>query len=255
MKIDTLTQKDIDNFKKLDINKTLVEKFEKNKEILDELKRTEDFKLEFFENDKTIDNIEIGKECINKGLILTPLDKCSFIIPTEIVNMILKYRDNIKGLAHKKPENFLILYPSKYSNLENKEIPIEDIGVYYSPYFLFTLREFSVELLEMKNKPKEASIFKQADTLLGISRGDINSFKNEFIASIVILLMFGLISGVLYIGYNDILISSIPLLIYFVMLAFSFYESVIKPLNNKDEIVKKALDIEFLHYLKETYFN
>ena len=45
MKIDTLTQKDIDNFKKLDINKTLVEKFEENKKVLDELKRIEDFKL------------------------------------------------------------------------------------------------------------------------------------------------------------------------------------------------------------------
>lgn len=255
MKINTLTQKDIDNFKKLDINKDLVERFEKNKEVLDELKRTEDFKLKFFENDKTIDNIEIGKECIEKGLVLTPLNKCNFIIPIEIVNMIVKYKDNLKGLAYKKSENFLILHSSKYSNLENKEIPIEDIGVYYSPYFLFTLREFSVELLEMKNKPKKASIFKRADTLLGISRGDTNSFKNELIASIAILLMFGFISGILYIGSKDIIISSIPLLIYFVMLAFSFYESVIKPLKNKDKIIEKASGINFIHYLKETYFN
>ena len=65
MKINTLTQKDIDNFKKLDINKDLVERFEKNKEVLDELKRTEDFKLKFFENDKTM---------YRKGVSINPFE-------------------------------------------------------------------------------------------------------------------------------------------------------------------------------------
>lgn len=251
MKIDTLTQKDIDKFKKWGVNRTLVKEFEKNKEVLDELKRTEDFKLRFFENDKTIDNIEIGKECIDKGLRLTPLNKCNFIIPIEIVNMIIKFKDNHDGLARKKPENFLILHTSKYSKFKNKEIPIEDIGVYYNPCSVFYLRDFSAELLEMKNKPKEVSSFKQANILLGISTGNIDSFKNNFIASITTLFIFGFFSVIMFSFSKNIITASIPLLIYFVILIDIFYKSVIEPLDNKDKIIEEARDIKFLYYLNK----
>lgn len=251
MKIDTLTQKDIDKFKKWGVNKTLVEKFEKNKEVLDRLKTIEDLKLEFFENDKTIDNIEIGKECIDKGLRLTPLNKCNFIIPIEIVNMITKFKDNHDGLARKKPENFLILHPSKYSKFKNKEIPIEDIGVYYNPYSVFYLCNFSAELLEMKNKPKKALAFKQANILLGISTSNVDAFKNNLIASIVGLLIFGFVSSIIFIGGKNIIVSSIILLTYFVILIDVFYKLLIKPLKNKDKIIEEARDINFIYYLNK----
>ena len=90
MKIDTLTQKDIDNFKRLNINKTLIEEFEENKQTLKNLEETSSLKQEFSKN-KIIDNIEIGKECIKKGLILTPLDECNFIIPIKVVNMVVEF--------------------------------------------------------------------------------------------------------------------------------------------------------------------
>ena len=169
--------------------------------------------------------------------------------------MIIKYRDNLEGLIHKKPDNFLILYPSKYSNLENKEIPIEDIGVYYNPYYIFRLEEFSVELLEMKNKPKKASIFKQADILLRISGSSLNSFKKDLIESIIALLIFGFFSIIIFLFSEDITFSLIPLLIYFLIMIHAFHKSVIKPLKNKDKIIEEASGINFIHYLKETYFN
>lgn len=255
MKIDTLTKKDIDNFKKLDINKNLVKTFEENKEALDELKRTEDFKLKFFENDKTIDNIEIGKECIEKGLVLTPLNKCNFIIPTEIVNMIIKYKDNLEGLAHKKPKNFLILYPSKYSKFKNKEIPIEDIGVYYSPYSIFYLSEFSIELLEMKNKPKKASIFKRANALLNIDGIHNRSFIEEMGCMIGILLIFLIVSWILYFFTKDSFGSFVvPILFCYVPILFiSICQSLILPLIYKDEIIKINANVNFTHNLNKTY--
>lgn len=254
MNIKSIAQEDIDNFKKLKINQHLIKKFEENKaklEIIEELKAV---KQKFGEN-KIVDNIEIGKECIEKGLVLTHLDECNFTIPIEVVNMVVEFAKQFEYPHQKDPYRFLVLYPSKYYNLEDKEISVDEIGIYYNPYLDFTLKRYSIELLEIKNKPKKASIIKQTTTLLKISRSDITSFKDSLGPLIGIFIIFGIISTIIFLNSESIIPSLILPLIYFIILIDVFYKTIIKPLNNRDKIIEKASDIDFIYYLKETYFN
>nr|DAS98790.1 MAG TPA: hypothetical protein [Caudoviricetes sp.] len=254
MNIKSIAQEDIDNFKKLKINQHLIKKFEENKaklEIIEELKAV---KQKFGEN-KIVDNIEIGKECIEKGLVLTHLDECNFTIPIEVVNMVVEFAKQFEYPHQKDPYRFLTLYPSKYYNLKDEEIPIDEIGVYYNPHFDFTLRKFSIELLEMKNKPKKASVIKQATALLKISRSDITSFKDSFGPLIGIFIIFGVISTIIFLNSESIIPSLILPLIYFIILIDVFYKTIIKPFKNKDKIIEEASSIDFLDYLNNAYSN
>ena len=153
MNIKSIAQEDIDNFKKLKINQHLIKKFEENKAKLRIIEELKVVKQEFSKN-KIVDNIEIGKECIDKGLILTSLDECNFIIPIKVVNMIIEFAKQFEYPHQKDPYRFLVLYPSKYYNLEDEEISVDEIGIYYNPYLDFTLKKYSIELLEIKNPRK-----------------------------------------------------------------------------------------------------
>lgn len=254
MKIDILTQKDIDNFKKLKINQHLIKKFEENKAKLEIIKEFKAVKQKFGEN-KIVDNIEIGKECIEKGLVLTQLDECNFTIPIEVVNMVIEFTKQFEYPHEKNPYRFLILYPSKYYNLKDEEIPVDEIGVYYNPHFDFTLRNFSIELLEIKKKPKKASIIKQAAALLKISGSNIDSFDKAIGSLVGCLIIFGLISAIIFLGSKSIIASLIVFLLYFTILINTFYKSVIEPLDNRDKIIEEASSIDFLDYLNNAYSN
>ena len=254
MKIDTLTQKDIDNFKKLKINKNLIEKFEENKQILKNLEETSNLKQEFSKN-KIVDNLEIGKDCIEKGLILTPLDECNFTIPIKVVNIIIEFAKQFEHLYQKNPYRFLILYPSKYYNLKDEEIPVNEIGIYYNPNLDFTLKKSSIELLEIKNKPNKVSVIKQATTLLKISKNDITSFKDSLGTLIGVFIIFGVISTIIFLNSESIIPSLILPLIYFIILIDVFYKTIIKPFKNKDKIIEEASSIDFLDYLNNAYSN
>ncbi len=254
MNIKSIAQEDIDNFKKLKINQHLIKKFEENKAKLRIIEELKVVKQEFSKN-KIVDNIEIGKECIDKGLILTSLDECNFIIPIKVVNMIIEFAKQFEYPHQKDPYRFLVLYPSKYYNLEDEEISVDEIGIYYNPYLDFTLKKYSIELLEIKNKPKEASIIKQATILLKISKNDITSFKDSLGTLIGVFIIFGIISTIIFLNSESIIPSLILPLIYFIILINVFYKTVIKPLNNKDKIIEKASDIDFLDYLNNAYSN
>lgn len=239
-------RENVKKFKELGINQVLIDEFKKNEEKIMTLESINSYKSNF-PNNKIIDNIEIVEECIEKGLVITPLNKCKFVIPLEAVDRIIEFKSNIKdNIIYKKSENFLILYPSKYYKLKNKEIPIEEIGVYYSPYFSFTLRNFSIELLEMKKKPKKASIIKQAATLLRISRSNTDSFDKEIGPLAGCLIIFGLISALIFLGSKSIIASLVMLPLFLLISISTFYKSVIEPLDNKDKIIEEAKDIDLI---------
>lgn len=248
-----INKKDVNNFKELGVNKILIDEFEKNEKKINMIESIKSFKSNF-PNDKIVDNIEIGRECIEKGLVITPLNKCEFIIPLEAVDKIVEFKANIgDNITYKNPENFLILYPLKYYNLKDKEIPLDEIEVYYNPYFSFYLDNFSIELLEMKKKPKKVSMIKQANALLEISRSNIPSFYKAIPSMIAILILFGIISAIIFVGIKSIIISSIIFLLYFIILFHAFNESVLQPFRNKDEILEKNKEIDFIYYLRRSY--
>lgn len=239
-------RENVKKFKELGINQVLIDEFKKNEEKIMTLESINSYKSNF-PNNKIVDNIEIGEECIEKGLVITPLNKCKFVIPLEAVDRIIEFKNNLRdNIIHRKPENFLILYPSKYSKLKNKEIPLEEIGIYYSPHSLFILRNFSIELLEIKKKPKKASIIKQAAALLKISGSNIDSFDKAIGSLVGCLIIFGLISAIIFLGSKSIIASLIVFLLYFTILINTFYKSVIEPLDNRDKIIEEANDIEFI---------
>ena len=255
MKIDTLTQEDIDSFKKLNINQCLINEFKENEVKLEKLEKIKTFEQRFSGN-RIVNNVEIGNWCIDKRLVLTQIDQCEFIIPTEIVNKIIEFMNQIQDLFYNDSDNFLILYPSKYYNLKDKEIPLEEIGVYYNPFFTFTLDDFSIELSEMKKKPKKSSIFQQADVLLNINGKSHNSFKYHIVPMLILLILFIITSSLLFFMTKDLFWSLTPILfLYISMLTYSIYTSLIQPLENRDKIIERNGYIDFTSRLNKTYSN
>ena len=70
-----------------------------------------------------------------------------------------------------------------------------------------------------------------------------------------VFIIFGIISTIIFLNSESIIPSLILPLIYFIILINVFYKTVIKPLNNKDKIIEKASDIDFLDYLNNAYSN
>ena len=102
-------RENVKKFKELGINQVLIDEFKKNEEKIMTLESINSYKSNF-PNNKIVDNIEIGEECIEKGLVITPLNKCKFVIPLEAVDRIIEFKNNLRdNIIHRKPENFLIL--------------------------------------------------------------------------------------------------------------------------------------------------
>lgn len=248
-----INKKDVNNFKELGINKILIDEFEKNEEKINMLELINLFKSKFSDS-KIVNNIEIGRECIEKGLVITELDKCEFIIPLEAVDKIIEFKNSLDdNFVYKKPRNFLIIYPSKYFNLKDKEIPLEEIGVYYNPYFSFWLIDFSIELLEMKKKPKKVSMIKQANVLLTINKGSLAPITDAISLFINLFILFGLISALIFAVSNNIIASLVIFSLYFIIPICAFYKLVIEPFRNKEEILERKKEIGFIFYLRKAY--
>ena len=229
---------------RLGVNKPLIEENEKNaKKIGKQLEY--DFSVKVYNGFNIVKNKEIALDCLEHGLILRSFEDVKFIVPLKVINATFDFAKKHDINIYAKSNFFKVLYSYKYENLKDKEIPIEEIGVYYS-VGVFDSDNHSVEIIKLQNR-KKVSKLNQINIL--------RRLNNKEIIPLYALFIMAIFTGLLYAGvtflFNRIFEPNLLGLIGYFITSFLlilsslyhiYYEDFYTILLDKNKIIEDYLN-------------
>ena len=239
-----LSNNEIDTMLRLGVNKPLIEENEKNaKKIGKQLEY--DFSVKVYNGFNIVKNKEIALDCLEHGLILRSFEDVKFIVPLKVINATFDFAKKHDINIYAKSNFFKVLYSYKYENLKDKEIPIEEIGVYYS-VGVFDSDNHSVEIIKLQNR-KKVSKLTQINVLKGLEGKAITPSYALVILTIITGLLYSFITWLFNYIFNPSFLGLIGYFISTFMLILSFichtyYEDFEKTYLNKNKIIRDYLD-------------
>lgn len=239
-----LSNNEIDTMLRLGVNKPLIEENEKNaKKIGKQLEY--DFSVKVYNGFNIVKNKEIALDCLEHGLILRSFEDVKFIVPLKVINATFDFAKKHDINIYAKSNFFKVLYSYKYENLKDKEIPIEEIGVYYN-VDSFISDNHSVEIIKLQNRKKVSKL-----TQINVLR----RLNNKEIIPLYALFIMAIFTGLLYAGvtfsFNRIFEPNLLGLIGYFITSFLlilsslyhiYYEDFYTILLDKNKIIEDYLN-------------